>query len=243
MENLEIQYEMYTITIKSNNLSTTANKTIIEISSGIEYIPIIITRYVNILPNETIIDKTKNCFKKDLSYDHIKNKYWIEKINNIPEKDPARKNILKWFENKTINQDYYLAVVYYSTTRLIIGIFILNIDLENMNIKYESLESFKQETCILLSSISSKQSSSSKYNMFLGILQYYKDLKNKINKTNETKNINVTKNTTLLDKQLNKIANITWKMIIMNSCNYIPKFELIIKEKKIKGFFQNHLNP
>jgi len=237
---MDIEYEFYNITIKSDNIknnqssqTSTNTKNTINISSSIEYIPIIISRYANIFGKWTC---SFNC--NDFSYEFMKKTYWLEYLSKQTiekETDPARKNILKWLKNKLINQDYYLAIVYYSSRRLVIGIFIMNIDM--LDIK---LDSFKIETVMLLSKVITNTKSDTKFNIFQGILQYYNNLQKELGK----KQINL-KNSieTQLDKKLNKQDIITWKMVLMNCCNYLPKLELLIKEKKVTGFFQNRLNP
>jgi len=241
---MDIEYEFYNITIKSDNIknnqssqTSTNTKNTINISSSIEYIPIIISRYANIFGKWTCSFNSN-----DSSYEFMKKTYCLEYLSKQTiekETDPARKNILKWLKNKLINQDYYLAIVYYSSRRLVIGIFIMNIDM--LDIK---LDLFKIETVMLLSKVTTNTKydtkSDTKFNIFQGILQYYNNLQKELGK----KQINL-KNSieTQLDKKLNKQDIITWKMVLMNCCNYLPKLELLIKEKKVTGFFQNRLNP
>ena len=256
MGNLEIQYELYNISIKSDNITIpdtqqTEKQNILQIQllSTIEYLPIIITRYSNILPNQIIPLLDKDLCYKDLSYDYMKNKYWLEKLNDTLEIDTSRKNILKWLKKDTtkINHTYFLAPLYYSSNKLILGIIIIG----KMELEINHL---KTETEIFLANISSstneklaKKEMKNKFNICLGIYNYYKKLENDFKKTRDKY-----KTTTHLDKLLISTNNsnnnsnnnvITWKMILMNCSNYLPKLELLIKEKKVTNFFQNHPNP
>jgi hypothetical protein len=260
MGNLEIQYELYNISIKSDNITIpdtqqTEKQNILQIQllSTIKYLPIIITRYSNILPNQIIplLDENicnKDLCNKDLSYDYMKNKYWLEKLNDTLEIDTARKNILKWLKKDTtkINHTYFLAPLYYSSNKLILGIIIIG----KMELEINHL---KTETEIFLANISSSTNEKLafkemkyKFNICLGIYNYYKKLENDLKKTRDKY-----KTTTHLDKLLISTNNnnnnsnnvITWKMVLMNCSNYLPKLELLIKEKKVTNFFQNHPNP
>jgi hypothetical protein len=234
---MDIEYELYNIKINSDNilnnsLIQTDCKSILNISSKIEYIPIIISRYVNIFCKWKC---SLNC--NDLSYEFMKKTFWLEYLSNQTlekETNKARKLILQWFKNKIINQDYYLSIVYYSSKHLVIGIFIMNIDMLDIN-----LDSFKIETVILLSKVVINEKNDFKFNIFLGILHYYNNLKKELENQFKMQSIIETH----LDKKLNKQYIISWKMLLMNCCNYLPKLELVIKEKQVIGFFQNRLNP
>jgi hypothetical protein len=167
----------------------------------------------------------------------MKKTFWLEYLSNQTlekETNKARKLILQWFKNKIINQDYYLSIVYYSSKHLVIGIFIMNIDMLDIN-----LDSFKIETVILLSKVVINEKNDFKFNIFLGILHYYNNLKKELENQFKMQSIIETH----LDKKLNKQYIISWKMLLMNCCNYLPKLELVIKEKQVIGFFQNRLNP
>ena len=250
MGTLDIQYELYNININSDNITNLddkkrENQNMIQIllSSAIEYLPIIITRYSNILPNQIIPLLDKNKCNTDLSYEFMKKTYWLEYLSKQTlekEIDPARNNILKWLKNKSINQDYYLAIVYYSSKRLVIGIFIMNIDM--LDIK---LDSFNIETIILLSKVNTNTKSDTNsdtnfFNIFQGILQYYNNLQKELGKKQLKMQNSIE---TLLDKKLIKQDVITWKMVLMNCSNYLPRLEILVKEKKVTSFFQNRLNP
>ena len=242
---MDIEYEFYNITIKSDNIknntsnqTSTNNKNTINISSSIEYIPIIISRYANIFGKWTYSFNSN-----DSSYEFMKKTYWLEYLSKQTlekEIDPARNNILKWLKNKSINQDYYLAIVYYSSKRLVIGIFIMNIDM--LDIK---LDSFNIETIILLSKVNTNTKSDTNsdtnfFNIFQGILQYYNNLQKELSKKQLKMQNSIE---TKLDKKLNKQNDITWKMVLMNCSNYLPRLEILVKEKKVTSFFQNRLNP
>jgi len=155
----------------------------------------------------------------------MKEKYLLEKINDIIEINyDDSNNVLKLLKMDN-DERYYTVPLYYSASKLLIGI----ITVGEINLKISKL---KTENVIFLSKITNFKKQNKKKNecnIFTGILNYYEKLEKKT-----------------LDKPLvssNTDNNkITWRMIIMNINNYLPRFNLLIKEKETINFFQNHPN-
>jgi hypothetical protein len=123
-----------------------------------------------------------------------------------------------------VGKDYYIIPLYLINNILILGIVILGTP-EYINTKeYKIIHTFN-----LLSIINKKifNSTNNKLNIIQGIL-------------NNPINLELLKNIYIQEH------NIKWLYIFRNIVNYLPKFEIIIKQKKKKvfiNFFQNRLNP
>jgi hypothetical protein len=116
---------------------------------------------------------------------------------------------------------------------IIIGIFLLDykheINISNNNSNNNN-EKVKINSNIFLSTIRSlpliKKCVSNKYNILLGILNYYNSK-------------NILNDNYLLINNHNEKYKISIKTILANACNYLPKIEInIIENKNLQGSFK-----
>jgi hypothetical protein len=219
---LLVHLEYLIIKPVANNIDF--NKHIIIVNHNIDYLLITIEKIQ--LQMDLPLDLPNIYFKKGISF-----KQFLEYVYKI-------KQNIKILDNFIDNQDYLFVPLYITNKKLEIGLLLFNNHILQ-HLKTKSIPYNITQTFNLLSIINHKNNTSAdmnddlgddlgddldftiyeRYNIIYGILEYINKKDNHLKISNELKK---------------------W---LINIHNYLPKFKVFRKKKKIINSFQNRLNP
>lgn len=234
-----IGIQIFKISVMSDNMNWLDNNLILH--RNIEYLQISFHsgKYISIpaeLNFKTSFPTTQNIIEYWQSL-HSK----LSAINGLKELNGIKE--LKQLKSYKLGSDYYLAPIYIMRSRIILGVFIP--DSHSGKILFTKLADKSPETIYgFMSNISNTtKPNSNTYNIISGILEYIPFPENKyLMIQDKNKNMDTDKNKNM-DKD-NKYK-ISWKSIIANIRNYLPKIKITYLPPKTSSidFFRNLPNP